>query len=189
MGNIQTMTLWQNPRNGLWINYVNKWLIWKTDEHRINDVMAEAEEAMKKWCHGKVLEISQKWCHWESWRKEPLIIWCNVLWGTNKWLIRDFPKDLGIKRLILATQISSLFDSELRTPSLVYAIIWFSHWKIEALPRSILRLGRNAVSAVASIVGYTRGSQTFGAMEPMKRLNIIYGAPQQISKNKNKKTE
>jgi len=25
-------------------------------------------------------------------------------------------------------------------------------------------------------------------MEPMKRLNIIYGVPQQISKNKNKKT-
>jgi len=26
-------------------------------------------------------------------------------------------------------------------------------------------------------------------MEPMKGLNIIYGAPQQISKNKNKKNE
>jgi len=25
---------------------------------------------------------------------------------------------------------------------------------------------------------YSRGSQTFGVMEPMKRLTIIYGAPQ-----------
>ena len=108
----------------------------------------------KKWCHGKVLEISRKWCHWKSWSKEPLILWCNVLWGTNKWLIRGFPKDLGIKRPILATQISSLFDSELTTPSLVYAIIWFSHWsKIEALPCSILRLGRDTVSAANSNPG------------------------------------
>ena len=38
-----------------------------------------------------------------------------------KWLIRYFPGDLDIKRPILAIQISSLFDSELRTPSLVYA--------------------------------------------------------------------
>jgi len=29
----------------------------------MNDVVAEAEEAVTKWCHGKVLEISQKWCH------------------------------------------------------------------------------------------------------------------------------
>jgi len=29
----------------------------------MNDDMAEAEKAMKKWSHGKVLEISQKWCH------------------------------------------------------------------------------------------------------------------------------
>jgi len=34
--------------------------------------MVKAEEAMKKWCHGKVLEISRKWCHWKSWSKEPL---------------------------------------------------------------------------------------------------------------------
>ena len=74
--------------------------------------------------------------------------------------MRDFPKDLGIKRPILANQISSLFDSELRTPSLVYAIIWFSHWsKIEALPRSILRLERDAVSAVASVAEPEVGRQ------------------------------
>ena len=48
---------------------------------------------------------------------------------TNKWLIREFPEDLGIKDAILATQISSLFYFELRTPSLVYTIFeWFSHW-------------------------------------------------------------
>ena len=29
-----------------------------------------------------------------------------------------------------------------------------------------------------------RGSQTFGVMEPVKRLTIIYGAPQEFSKNK-----
>ena len=118
---------------------------------------SKTEEATKEWCHGKVLEISRKWCHWKPWSKEPLILWCNVLWGTNKWLIRDFPKDLGIKRSILATQISSLFDSELRTPSLVYAIIWFSHWsKIKALPRSILRLGRNTGSADAIAAVFIR---------------------------------
>jgi len=39
-----------------------------------------------------------------------------------KWLIRYFPEDLDLKRPILAIQISSLFYSELRTPSLVYAI-------------------------------------------------------------------
>jgi len=31
-----------------------------------------------------------------------------------------------MKGPILATQFSSLFDSELRTPSLVYAKFWFS---------------------------------------------------------------
>jgi len=41
---------------------------------------------------------------------------------TNKWLIREFPEELGIKEAILATQFSSLFDYELRAPSLVYAI-------------------------------------------------------------------
>ena len=34
------------------------------------------------------------------------------------------PNNLGIKRLILVAKFSSLFDSELRTPSLVYAIIF-----------------------------------------------------------------
>ena len=41
---------------------------------------------------------------------------------TNKWLIREFPEELCIKEAILATQFSSLFDYELRAPSLVYAI-------------------------------------------------------------------
>ena len=39
-------------------------------------------------------------------------------------------------------------------------------------------------------MGYAvgQGFSTFSVMEPMKRLSIIYGAPQLISKNKNKKT-
>jgi len=35
---------------------------------------------------------------------------------------------------------------------------------------------------------YTRGSQTFGVMEPMKRLTIIYGAHNKFLKIKTKKT-
>jgi len=97
----------------LWLNPMKPWT---------NDVMVKTEEATNEWCHGKILKNSQKWCHRISWSNEPLILWCNVLWGTNKWLIRDFPKDLGIKRPILVTQISSLFDSQLRTPSLVYTM-------------------------------------------------------------------
>ena len=34
---------------------------------------------------------------------------------------------------------------------------------------------------------YARGSQTFGVMDPVKRLIIIYGAPQEFSKNKKTK--
>ena len=41
----------------------------------------------------------------------------------NKWLIREFPADLGIKAAILAAQGSSLYDYELRAPSLVYAAL------------------------------------------------------------------
>ena len=132
---------------------------------------SKTEEAAKEWCHGKVLEISRKWCHWKSWSKEPLILWCNVSWGTNKWLIRDFPKDLGIKRPILATQISSLFDSELKTPSLVYAIIWFSHWsKIEALPRSILRLGRNTGSFCCNRRCFS--TALYSSLSPQTKSNV-----------------
>jgi len=50
----------------------------------------------------------------------------------------------------LAIQISSLFYSELRTPSLVYAIqngLTFEV-KIEALPHGTPRLGRFAMSAI-----------------------------------------
>jgi len=47
--NLQTIMLWQNSRDRLWINYVNKWLTWEANEQRINDVMVKAEEAMKKW--------------------------------------------------------------------------------------------------------------------------------------------
>jgi len=129
---IQTMTLWQNPRNGLWINNVNEWLTYEVIEQKINDVMIKTEEAMKN-------DVMEKF--WKTAKNDvieyheatnKLLLWCNVLWGTNTWLIRDFPKDLGKKRPILATQISSLFDSELRTPSLVYAKLWFSLWsKIE----------------------------------------------------------
>jgi len=54
----------------------------------------------------------------------------------NKWLIREFPEELGIRAAILATQFSSLFYFELRTPSLVYT-------------RGTPRLGRFAMSAVA----------------------------------------
>jgi len=54
-----------------------------------------------------------------------------------------------MKRPILAIQNSSLFNSELRTPFLVYAIqngLAFEV-KIEALPRGKLRLGRDAMSS------------------------------------------
>jgi len=63
----------------------------------------------------------------------------------NKWLIREFPEDLGIKEAISATQFSSLFDYELRTPSLVYAIFeWFSHWSKLTLYRTAI-LARRVV--------------------------------------------
>ena len=51
----------------------------------------------------------------------PLALWGNALLGTNKWLIREFPEDLSMKEAISASQGSSLFDYELRTPSLDYA--------------------------------------------------------------------
>jgi len=61
--------------------------------------------------------------------KNPISLWCNVLLGTNKWLIRELPAELGIKEAISATQFRSLFNYELRTPSLVYVIFeLFSHW-------------------------------------------------------------
>ena len=70
----------------------------------------------------------------------------------NKWLIREFPENLGIKHAILATQISSLFNSELRTPSLVYAIQngLAIEVNFEALPHGVLRLGKYTMSAVIS---------------------------------------
>jgi len=153
--NIHTITLWQNPRNRLWINNVNEWLTYEVNEQRINDVMVKIEEAMKKWCHGKILKNSQKWCHRIPWSHEQLILWCNVLWETNKWLIRDFPKDLGIKGPILATQISSLFDSEPRTPSLVYAIFGLAfEVKLKLCLPAIL-----ALRMVVSAANRTRVSQ------------------------------
>jgi len=116
----QTMTLWSNP--------MKPWT---------NDVMVKAEEAKNEWCHGKALKNSQKWCHRKAWSNEQLILWCNVLWGANKWLIRVFPNDLSIKGPILATQISSLFASELRTPSLVYVIICGSAFEVKQNGASI----------------------------------------------------
>ena len=100
-----------------------------------------------------MLNINRTSFCFQHWRR-CWTLWCNVLWETNKWLIRDFPEDLGIKQAILFTQISLLFNSELRTPSLVYAIFeWFSHWsKFEALPHGMLRLGRYAMSAVDKII-------------------------------------
>jgi len=49
------------------------------------------------------------------------------------------------------------------------------------------RLISNYYKGLVRVV-YFRGSQTFGVMEPLKRLTIIYGAHNKFLKIKTKKT-
>jgi len=96
---------------------------------------------------------------------------CNVLWGTNKWLISDFPEDLDIKRLILATQTSSLFDSELRTPSLVYAIQNGLAFEVKLRLYLISILARRIVVSAATWSGAV-SQVTFSSVSSQTKSNV-----------------